>query len=642
MNTPRVDRVILLGIDGLDPNILEMLMDAGDLPSFSSIREAGTYRRLTTTNPAQSPVAWSSIATGSNPGCHGIFDFIARKPENYLPVHSIVKVNPKNILARRSSMFLPVRKGTPFWAITSQANIPTTVIRWPVTLPPEEICGHMLSGLGVLDLKGSVGRYTFYMTGTVPKDPDRKGDVIPISSDSDEIKTIIAGPNNSRVPMEISIAEKDSSATITVDRKSYTVKQGEWSDWIQLRFGLGPLRHVTGICRLYLDSIKPQLRLYLSSIQVDPEKPAFPITYPDEYATELAHDIGSYSTLGIPEDTNALRDGCLDDEAFLSLCDDIMVEREKMLWHELERFEEGLLAFVFDTTDRIQHIYWRTRDPEHPAYNEMYAKKYRSIIDDYYRRMDKILRRMLESVDQHTVICILSDHGFASFRRAVHLNSWLVQNGLMVLRRPALDDQGDPLFKNVVWERTKAYAVGFSSIYLNLRGREGKGIVNPGHEAEQLKRKIARVLTTLRDPKTGRSVIRNVYTREDLYSGPYVSDGPDLVVGFEPHYRASWQTAIGGVPPRILEDNLKKWSGDHIFDAQCIPGIFLINRKASVPHPRVIDIAPTILACFQIPQPENMEGISLLGYGSGFVLTPGCDLNPRTPSENIAAHIRQL
>ena len=612
MKTSRVDRVIVLGMDGLDPNILETLMDAGDLPTFSSIREAGTYGRLTTINPPQSPVVWSTIATGNNPGYHGIFDFITRKPENYLPVHSIVKVNPKNILARRSSMFLPMRKGTPFWAITSQANIPTTVIRWPVTFPPEQICGHMLSGLGVLDLKGSAGRYTFYTMGTVPEDPDMKGDVIPISSDSEEIKTIIPGPNNSQVPMEISIAEKHSSATITIDGQSYTIKQGEWSDWIQLRFGLGPLRHVSGICRLYLDSIRPQLRLYLSSIQVDPEKPAFLISYPDEYATELAHDIGSYGTLGIPEDTNALSDGCLDDEAFLSLCDDIMVEREKMLWHELEHFKEGLLAFVFDTTDKIQHVYWRTRDPGHPAYDETYANKYGNVIGDYYRRMEKILRRVLESVDQHTVICIMSDHGFSSFRRAVHINSWLVKNGLMVLRRPALDDQGDPLFKNVVWEKTKAYALGFSSVFLNLQGREGKGIVSPGHEAEQLKRKIADVLTSLRDPKTGGAVIRNVYTREDLYSGPYVNDGPDLVIGFEPNYRASWQTAIGGAPPRIIEDNLKKWSGDHIVDAQCIPGIFLINRKTSVLSPRVIDIAPTILACFQIPKPESMEGDSVL------------------------------
>jgi predicted AlkP superfamily phosphohydrolase/phosphomutase len=289
-----------------------------------------------------------------------------------------------------------------------------------------------------------------------------------------------------------------------------------------------------------------------------------------------------------------------------------MAEREKMLWHELGRFEEGLLAFVFDTTDRIQHIYWRVKDTKHPAYNESYAIKYRNVIEDYYQRMDVILQKVLEFIDERTDIIILSDHGFSSFRRAVNLNSWLVRNGLMVLRRPAVDNEGDPLFKNVIWEKTKAYAVGFSSIYLNLRGREGRGIVNPGYEAEQLKKKIAHVLTQLRDPETGGTVIRNVYSREELYSGPYVNEAPDLVVGFESHYRASWQTAIGGVPPKILEDNQKKWSGDHIFDSTCIPGVFLINRKASVLHPKMIDIAPTILACLQIPKPDSMEGNSVL------------------------------
>ena len=230
---------------------------------------------------------------------------------------------------------------------------------------------------------------------------------------------------------------------------------------------------------MYLDSIKPELRLYLSPIQVDPLNPAFPISSPDDYATELAHNINSYSTLGTPEDTNALSDGCFDDEAFLDLCDKTMAEREKMLWYELERFKEGLLAFVFDTTDRIQHIYWTTRDPEHPTYDKTYAKKYQNVIEDYYQRMDRILQRILASIDERTVICIISDHGFESFRRAVHLNSWLVQSGLTVLKEPS-PEGGEPLFKNVVWEKTMAYAMSFSSIYLNLRGREGKGIINPG------------------------------------------------------------------------------------------------------------------------------------------------------------------
>lgn len=611
MSNARTDRFILLGMDGLDPGILETLMEGGDLPAFARIRDIGSYRRLATSNPSQSPVAWSTMATGSNPGHHGIFDFVTRRPGSYLPEHSIVKANPRNFFARRGSMFLPARKGNPFWATTSGAGVPTTVIRWPVTFPPEEINGRMLSGLGVLDLNGSVGRYVLYTTGAITEDPERKGDVIRVSAHNDRIRTIITGPNSCRIPLEITIDEQGSVITAAVNGTTSRIKVGEWSDWMPLTFGLPFGRQVSGICRFHLAEAVPELRLYLSPIQVDPAKPAFPISYPDDYATELVNSIGGFGTLGIPEDTNALGDGCFDDDAFLDSCGIIMAEREKMLWHELGRFRGGVLAFVFDTTDRIQHMYWRTRDRGHPGYDETYAKKYQGVIPGYYKRMDRVLQAVVEAADERTVICVASDHGFATFRRAVHINSWLVQNGLMALRRPA-DGQGAPLFENVDWDRTAAYAIGFSGVCLNLKDREQKGVVNPSLEAESIKRKVASVLTGLRDPETGERVVRNVYDGDRLYSGPYVNNAPDLVVGFEPGYRASWQTALGGAPPRVVENNLRKWSGDHMLDPSLIPGVLLMNRKTSSLHPGLIDIAPTILACFGIPQPESMEGTPLL------------------------------
>ncbi|MBI5183614.1 MAG: alkaline phosphatase family protein [Nitrospinae bacterium] len=608
----KINKVILLGIDGLDPNILERLMEAKGLPNFSLLRARGDYRPLITSNPAQSPVAWSTIATGSNPAYHSIFDFIIRDPEDYLPSLSIMKTNPRNLLARRGLMFLPTRKGTPFWSITSRANIPTTVIKWPVTLPPDNISGRMLSGLGVPDLKTNLGWYSFYTTRVIPEreKKERKGDIIHIEANDHTIETVISGPNKSHLPLKIRIEDKDSRIIIDIEGKEIILPEGEWSDWIQVRFNIGLFRYISALCRFYLKSIRPELELYLSPIQVDPSDPAFLISYPDEYAPELARDIGNYSTLGMPEDTNALNDNCFNEEAFLKMCDTIMVEREKMLLHELARFKEGVLAFVFDTTDRIQHIFWSTRDPEHPIYEEGFAKRYQDVIKDYYIRMDKILGKVLDLVDQRTIIIILSDHGFTSFRRGVHLNSWLVENGLMVLDRSRGDGE-DGLFKNVVWERTKAYALGFSSIYINLRDREGKGIVRPGDEADALKRKIREALIRLKDPRTDRPVIKDVYLREDIYRGPFIDKAPDLIIGFHPGYRISWQTAVGGTIGKIFEDNLKKWSGDHLVDPYYVPGILLINQRISIPSPSLIDISPTILRCLEIPKPEDMEGDSL-------------------------------
>ena len=611
MNQQKATKVFVLGMDGLSPNILEPMMCGGELPAFSLMSEKGAFRPLATINPAQSPVVWSTIASGCNPGHHGIFDYITRKAQNYLPIQSTVCPNPRNLLGRRDSAFLQVSKGTPFWAITSREEIPTSVIRWPVTFPPDSVNGRMLSGLGVVDLQGSLGRYTFYVEGDVPGAPDKKGDIIRVSPRGGSIRTAITGPNKSQVPMDINVSHKDASATLTIDNSSVTVKQGEWSHWVTINFNL-VLKQIRGICRFFLQHAGPPLRLYMTPVQIDPQKPAFVLSYPDEYAADLAGNIGVYATLGLPEDTNALSDGCIDDEAFLEFCDSIMVEREKMLWHELDRFNEGLLAFVFDTTDRIQHMYWVGEDPQHPAHSAETASKYQQVIRDYYRRMDVILGRVLEAVDDNTVLCVISDHGFGSFRRAVHVNSWLAQNGLMSLKKASQDEEGDPLFKNVAWNKTQAYAVGFSSIYLNLKGREGRGIVSPGDEAQRLKRKITEVLTSLRDPKTGGAVIQRVYQKEELFNGPYADEAPDLVVGFAPGYRASWQTAIGGTPPKILDDNMKKWSGDHIMDAESVPGIFLCNRRVSSSHPTVKDIAPTVLAALGISRAPEMEGTTLL------------------------------
>lgn len=603
-------RFILLGIDGLAPDLLEAMMADGRLPAFRRVTGKGTYRRLTTINPPQSPVVWSTIATGSNPGHHGIFDYLARKPQDYLPVHSTVRLSQSNILARRQSTFLPVRKGTPFWEVTSLAKVPTSVIRYPLTFPPETVDGRMLSGLGVVDLQGTLGRYTFY-TDDPTGAPDKKGDITRVSRQGNTIVTDIAGPNRSRVILEINIAPAGDRATFTIGDQRFDLRQGEWSDWVRMRFNL-VFKQVSGICRFYLESLKPRFRLYATPVQIDPKDPAFPLSFPDGYATTLAQDIGMYATLGIPEDTNALSDGCIGDEAFIELCRSIMEERERMLWHELERFKEGLLVFVFDTTDRIQHIYWSIADAEHPAYDASRAARWGNIVSDYYCRMDAVLGKVLEAVDDRTVLCIVSDHGFGPFRRAVHVNSWLAQIGLLALKKPTQDSEGDPLFKNVAWERTRAYALGFTSVYLNLKGRESKGTVKPGEEAEIVKQKVAEALLSLRDPKTGRRVVHRVYRGEDLFTGACAAEAPDLVIGFAPGYRASWQTAIGGAPPKIIEDNLKRWMSDHICDAEFVPGVFVSNRTISGPSPTVKDIAPTILGCFGIAMPAEMEGRDLL------------------------------
>lgn len=581
MKSGEYERVIVLGMDGLDPSIMERLMGAGELPGFVRLSEMGCYCRLTTSNPAQSPVAWSTIATGKNPGHHAVFDFIRRDPERHLPELSIMRLNPSNILLRRDSMFLPVRKCDAFWTIASRAGIPVHVIRWPLTLPPEEISGSMLSGLGVPDIRANLGRYTLYTTREIKNAEEMKGDVLTLSSDMNSIETVIIGPGNSRTPAKIHVDRSSTAVSIIIEDREYRVKEGQWSDWIHMRVHVSFLKKIHAIGRFYLKSISPELELYLSPLQVDPADPTFFISYPEDYSKRLSEEIGCFHTIGMPEDTNAMNDGFLDEEAFLQSCKDVMAEREKMLWYELTRFRQGVLACVFDTTDRIQHMFWETN---------------RGIIDDYYRRMDRILGKVLDTVDKKALLMVLSDHGFTSFRRSLHVNSVLVRNELMALEGDSEGSRG--LFEGVDWRRTKAYALGYTSIYVNLRGREKWGIVGQGEEAMAVKKKIMEILLGLRDPEDGKPMINSIYDGGEIYSGPHAKEAPDLIIGFHPGYRASWQTAVGGVPEGIVEDNKKKWSGDHIVDFHLIPGIFLTNIKLRKKEMSVMDIAPLILDCF--------------------------------------------
>jgi predicted AlkP superfamily phosphohydrolase/phosphomutase len=471
----------------------------------------------------------------------------------------------------------------------------------------------MLSGLGVPDLKANLGRYTLFTTRDVPlaEAQKLKGSVVHLPSNADTIHTSIAGPERSAMPMQLRVDRNARLVAARVGEQEFTLGEKQWSDWVRVKFTIHFVRTVRGLCRFYLNSLTPHIELYLSPIQADPRDPAFIISHPDDYAPELAEAIGDYHTLGMPEDTNALMDGCFDADAFLAQCDTVMAEREKMLWHELGRLSRGLLAFVFDTTDRIQHVFWKTRDPEHPAYDEAFARRHGTVIEDCYRRMDGILGNMLESVGEKTVIIVLSDHGFTSFRRAVHLNSWLVQNGLMVFKSPLAAEQ-PTLLRNVDWTKTRAYALGFSSIYLNLAGREKGGIVSAGDGAATLKHQIAEMLGKLIDPASGQQVVERIYTREELYAGPFLDDAPDLVVGFSSGYRASWQTALGGAPEGLFEDNRKLWSGDHIVDPSCVPGVLLANRPLKRAEPRQTDVAPTVLKAFDLPPTSAMSGEALL------------------------------
>lgn len=610
----KFDRVLVLGMDGLDANIMEKMVEAGELPNFAKLKQAGSYARLRTSNPPQSPVAWSCIATGCNPGKHAIFDFILRDPKTYIPKLAIYDPTPEG--------YKPTRMLPGFWVPLSKAGMPTTVVRWPNAFPPDKINGNFFSGLGVPDILDRLGRYSLYTTNKkhfAPANTPNK--MVEVAWKGDKISTALFGPTLSSLTgkreeatLPLVLTKKGKQIELALDGKVIgTLGVGDWSKWVPVKFG-GALTSKSGIVRFLLMAVEPDLKIYAAPIQVDPLNPAFAITEPPGYAKELADAVGGrYFTIGMPEDVKAFSEEVFGPADFLSMCKLIDAERMKMFEYELARFEKGLLAFVFDSTDRKQHMFWATLDPEHPAYNAEHAKKYGHVIPGVYTRMDEILGQVLPKLGDRTALLVLSDHGFNTYRRTININTWLVDNGYQKLTTPDGKD-GKAFFANVDWSKTRAYALGFNSIYINMKGREGNGIVGKGSEYRKLCDEIVEKLGELRDPKTKKRAVRAVYLASEIYKGDYLADGPDLVVGLALGIRSGGENVLGASPRAMFEDNTKPWSGDHLYDPYYVSGVFLSNQKIRKDNPSVIDIAPSVLQCFGIPKPTHMDGEAMFVF----------------------------
>jgi len=629
-------KAIVIGLDGLEPTIVEAMLERGELPNLARIRQSGCYSRLRTTYPAQTPVAWSSFATGTNPGGHGIFDFIARDPATYLPDAALSRFErPKSAFA--APQVVNQRKGVPVWQTLSEAGVASVVLRCPCTFPPDQFDGRLLAGVGVPDLRGAQNKGSFYTQR--PDVQARENEQVVILPAGSDFKTAVIGPRNTKqsppsdTKAEIRVQVKPNGRALVIETGGFParveVPENCWSDWVRFKFKLSVLQSVTGIARFYVREITPQVEFYVSAVNFDPAAPMFPVSSPGTYAKDLSNQIGLFSTLGMAEDHNGLNNGRFDERAYLAQCELVIAERERLMRFELDRFGEGFFFLLYDTPDRVQHMLWRFRDAEHPGYEPDLAREYSTLIEQHYARCDQLLTPILDKIDEDTLLVVLSDHGFNTFRRAFDTNTWLWQNGLLALengRKPG-EDLGDG-FRGVDWSRTYAYAVGLGGIYLNFKGREREGVLEEGTEAERVRRAIASGLAGMADRTSARTAIRNVMRREELYSGPYASHAPDLVVNFCPGYRVSWQSAVGGFQNTLLEDNTRRWSGDHIIDPDAVSGVLFINRGgqsgSSIAHagapkaqsserqlPHIIDLAPTILNYLGVPVPKLMEGTAL-------------------------------
>ncbi len=620
----RIKKFVVLGLDGMEPSLAEKYMSEGKMPNLYKLKNKGSYHKLGTTAPPLSPVAWSSFLTGCNPGKHNIFDFLTRDKRTYMPLLSSVSIRGSSKVIKVGDYEIPIgkpdvrllRKSKPFWNILGEHGIFSNVIRVPITFPPEEFRGVLLSAMCVPDLRGTQGTFSYYTTRSEGENEYTGGEQLHVTREGDTIRSHLVGPENSIVknagtmqcPFEVTITGKNT-ATLRINGNTVEMTKGKYTPWVEASFSAGLGIKVKGIFEALLLNTEPEFELYITPIQIDPDKPALPISHPQVYSTYLSKKMNSkFATLGLAEDTWGMNAKILDDDAFLHQCLEADAEREEMFFDALEKVRRGLCVCVFDGTDRIQHMFWRYIDPDHPAHDGQCKNQRRDTIEKLYIRMDELVgRTMKECEDDDTVLMVISDHGFASFRRGIDLNVWLEQHGYLKLKP---DGRGKKYLAGVDWSQTKAYCVGLAGLWLNIQGREAQGIVDP-KDAAALRDELCEKLSGFKDEKTGEVAINRAFNAHKIYSGPYKTEAPDIIMGYNKGYRVSWESAIGEPTDQLFHDNNKAWSGDHCIDPKLVPGVMFCDRKIEAEHPRLMDIGPTVMEMFGVKTPVHMDGVPL-------------------------------
>jgi predicted AlkP superfamily phosphohydrolase/phosphomutase len=400
--------------------------------------------------------------------------------------------------------------------------------------------------------------------------------------------------------------EKADAAVIDIQKNRILLKKGQWSNWLKLDFKMStaafvPDKHISGICRFYLQQVSPNFRLYVTPINTDPSDPALRITEPPEFIKKIADKMGLFYTTGFQEDHKALSNGVFTDAEYAVQADYVLKERLNLLDHAIKNYDDGLLFFYFSSTDLQSHMFWWDSDQKHPTRSTEDARKWFGHIKQIYQKLDSVVGNILNVYGNEATIIVMSDHGFANFKRQFNVNSWLRENGYLY------PPDSSSVLSDVDWSKTKAYGLGINGLYVNLKGRERYGIVEPGEQYDDLVKELISKLESVRDIN-GKPVMRRVHRADSAYSGSATAFAPDLVLGYCRGYRASWATCLGNMTEQVLLDNDSAWSADHCADVSEVPGVIFSNYPIHAGSPYLVDMAPSILTEFGLKVPPTMHG----------------------------------
>ena len=661
-------RMVVLGIDGLDPDILAEAIERfpNRTRNFQWLANASGIHSLGTSTPPQSPVAWSNFITGLNPGGHGIFDFLHRSKATRNVIGSImtdvpaadpmIKFGEWELPSPFADQPEPNRTGTPFWVRMAEAGVPADLWRMPINIPIDPSHGVSFPGMMTPAMDSAYGESTLYTDDPLAKATNKYKKLIVVSEYGGKVDTKITGPVNGLKPHVTS----QCALRFFIDREAGTVavdtgggisvlRVGEWGEFLPLTFDMDlPLGFMdqTGMARFYLRSIEPNLEIYASPVNIDPEAPSSPVSEPDSASADLAKAIGSYYTQGMAEDVNSLKSGVISVEEFMEQVEIVYNERRAMMDYAIDRYienEEGGLMFVYySTVDLTSHMMWRHGDTEHPHHDPAIAARtseqwtdrpgstWKDTTFDVILKMDPVLARLRERLGDDVTYIVMSDHGFAPYRRVFSLNTWLFENGYLVLKDGMGKElaKSDPNYKKVSlaavdWTKTRAYGMGFNGLYLNRKGREAdnpetedvdeSGIVVPGPEAEALLAELKEKLEAIIDPVTKLPVVLTADLATEIYSGPRIPESPDILVGYNYGYGNADASSSGRIPHQTLRDNLGgTFNGSHLMAPEVVAGILMSNRSVRQGSHQLEDMTVQILHHYGIEVPDELKGHPVL------------------------------
>jgi predicted AlkP superfamily phosphohydrolase/phosphomutase len=569
---------LIIGLDAYDPGMVEQMFEAGSLPHLSKFLRKDGYARFTVTNPPQSEISWTSIATGLNPGGHGMFDFVHRDPASYALNVSLLPTR-KSVLG--TAFTFPHNAPTIFDQAVRE-GFPATALWWPATFPAHlDSPVQNIPGLGTPDIQGRLGVGATYSIDPALKNGNFKTPVELLKrTGKGRYAGFLKGPAQQKgkqlqeTTLEFLLdGIDDHTARLSIGEQTLTLTKGKWSPIFEITFKAGPFLSIHAITRVVMNQVDPEPVLYFLPLQIHPLHSPWPYATPPGFVRQTWNTCGSFLTLGWPQDTTGLEENWITDDQFLQLCDSIFRTRRNIFLYHLKDFREGLFANVFDSLDRVQHMFLRDR-PE--------------VIQAWYRKFDELIGlagQLVESKGWHDLrMLIVSDHGFTRFDQKVHLNRWLLERGYLTLK-PGHTEQS---LRSVDWSQTRAYAIGLNSLFLNLQGREAQGCVSPDTQGA-LCDEIRAGLLALKGPD-GRQATQQVSLQKEAFAGSLAEYGPDLFVGYAPGYRASSQTGLGGWEANLFEANTDHWGADHCVAADAVPGVLFCNQGlTNFPHPSYRD-----------------------------------------------------